>query len=227
VQHAIYCKRWLCRHSITPKSNYRIDLERFTPEFCDFLTMTKTPLQAPNDDRAWSQRRAAASSTRRWAAAWQVFLMLVVAVVVTGALVGIVLLLAGELRVDLSPQSSVLFFALVTAVGGVISVIVRRLQMLRSDERTHLEAMAEGQVQEHVWQLGLETEDVALMREMASAGEALNRGKAIPGTLTNQHLEQARLEAKLASPSPANPLSAAAALLQDALAKRSNRTSRS
>jgi hypothetical protein len=202
-------------------------LKRFPSGFRDFLTMTKEPFQEPNDDRAWSQRRAAAFSTRRWAAAWQVFLMLVVAFVVAGALVGIALLLAGELRVDLSPQSSMLFFALVTAVGGGISVIVRRLQTLRSDERTHLEAMSEGQVQEHVWQLGLRTKDVALMREMASAGEALNRGTAIPGTLTNQHLEQARLEAKLASAPPGIPLSPAAALLQDALSKRSNRKPRS
>jgi hypothetical protein len=184
--------------------------------------MTKEPLQEPNADRAWSQRRAAAFSTRRWAAAWQVFLMLVVALVVVGALVGIALLLAGELKVDLSAQSCMLLVALVTAVGGGISVIVRRLQTLRSDERTHLEAMSEGQVQEHVWQLGLRTKDVALMREMASAGEALNRGTAIPGTLTNQHLEQARLEAKLAAAPPGNPLSPAAAVLQAALAKRSN-----
>jgi hypothetical protein len=189
--------------------------------------MTQTLLQAPNDDRAWSQRREAAFSTRRWAAAWQVFLMLVVAFVVAGALGGIALLLAGELRVDLSLQSSMLFSVLVMALGGVISVIVRRLQTLRSDERTHLEAMSEGQVQEHVWQLGLQTKDVALMREMASAGETLNRGKAIPETLTNQHLEQARLEAKLASIPSANPLSPAAVLLQDALSKQSNRTPRS
>src|SRR5262249_45263677 len=130
--------------------------------------MTKPSLRTPDSDRAWAQRRAAAFSTRRWAAAWQVFLMLVVALVVAGALVGIVLVLGGKLRVDLSPQSSIFFFALVTAVGGVISVIVHRLQTLRSDERTHLEAMSEGQVQEHVWQLGLHTKDVALMREMTS-----------------------------------------------------------
>ena len=189
--------------------------------------MTKTPLQAPNDDRAWSQRRAAAFRTRRWTAAWQVFLMVVVAFVVVGALAGIALLLAGKLKVELSLQSSMLFFALVTSVGGVISVIVRRLQTLRSDERTHLEAMSEGQVQEHVWQLGLQTKDIALMREMASAGEALNRGTAIPATLTNQHLEQARLEAKLASVAGANPLSPAAELLQDTLSKRSNMRPRS
>jgi hypothetical protein len=202
-------------------------LKWFYPEFRDSPTMTKSLLQVPNDDRAWSQRGTAAFSTRRWASAWQCFLMLVVALVVIGAFAGIVLLLAGDLRVDLSPQSSVLLFALVTVLGGAISVIVRRIQTLRSDERTHLEAMSEGQVQEHVWQLGLQTKDVALMREMASAGEALNRGTAIPGTLTNQHLEQARLEAKLASAPSANPLSPATALLQDALSRRSNRTPQS
>jgi hypothetical protein len=153
--------------------------------------------------------------------------MLVAALVVAGALVGIALLLVGKLRVDLSPQSSILLLTLITAVGGVISVIVRRLQTLRSDERTHLEAMSEGQVQEHVWELGLHTKDVALMREMTSAGEALNRGTAIPGTLTNQHLEKARLDAKLGSAPPVNPLSPAATLLQDALSKPSNRTPRS
>jgi hypothetical protein len=189
--------------------------------------MTKTPPLAPNDDRAWSQRRAAAFSTRRWAAAWQVFLMLVVTFVAVGALLGIVLLLAGELRVDLSLQSSMLLFVLVTGVGGVISVVVRRLQTLRLDERTHLEAMSEGQVQEHVWQLGLRTKDVALMREMASAGEALNRGTAIPETLTNQHLAQARLDTKLASTLPANSLSPTTVLLQDALSKQSNGAPRS
>lgn len=153
--------------------------------------------------------------------------MIVVALVVVGALTGIVLLLAGELRIRPSAQTSWLLIALVTVVGGAISVIVGRLQTLRSDERTHLEAMSEGQVQEHVWELGLLTQDVALMREMASAGEALNRGTAIPGTQTNQHLERARLEAKLPSPSPANPLNPTASLLQDALSKRSNKTPRS
>jgi hypothetical protein len=192
----------------------------------DFRTMNKAPIEAPNSDRAWSQRRAAASSTRRWAAAWQVVLLLVVTLVVAGALGGIALLLAGELRIDLSLQSSILLVLLVTVVGGVISVIVRRLQALRSDERTHLEAMSEGQVQEHVWQLGLQTRDRALMREMASAGEALNRGTAIPGTLTNQHLEQARLEAKLTPAPPVNSLSPAAALLQYATSKRANTTPR-
>jgi hypothetical protein len=197
-------------------------LKDFCLEPHDLFTMTKTPLQAPNDDRAWLQRRAAAFSSRRWAAAWQLLLMLVAVLVVGCALVGIGLLLAGELRVNLSVQSSVLLFVLVTAVGGVISVIVRRLQTLGSDERTHLEAMSEGQVQDYVWQLGLRTKDVALMREMASAGEALNRGTAISETLTNQHLEQVRLDAKLASAPPANPLSHAAVLLRDGLSKRSN-----
>lgn len=146
--------------------------------------------------------------------------MLVVALVLAGALAGIALLLVGKLKVDLSVQSAVLLFALVTALGGVVSVIVRRLHALRSDERTHLEAMSEGQVQEHVWELGLQTKDIALMREMASAGEALNRGTAIPGSVTNQHLEQARLEASLASAPPVNPLSPAAAVLTR-LARRS------
>jgi hypothetical protein len=199
--------------------------KRFLSGLRDF-TMSQTPLEALNDDPAWSQRKAAALSARRWAAAWQAFLMLVLALVVTGAIVGISLVLAGELRVDLSPQSTSFLVVLVAAVGGAISVIARRLQMLRSDERTHLEAMAEGQVQEHVWQLGLQTQDVALMHEMASAGEALNRGTAIPETLTNQHIEQARLEAKLASAPSANPLSPAAVLLQNGLSKRSNRTPR-
>jgi hypothetical protein len=188
--------------------------------------MPQTLLKAPNDDPAWSQRKAAAFSARRWATAWQALLMLVVASIVIGALVGIALLLAGDLRVDLPPQSAILLVVLVTAVGGVISVIACRLQMLRSDERTHLEAMSEGQVQEHVWQLGLQTQNAALMHEMASAGEALNRGTAIPETLTNQHLERERLEAKLASAPPTNPLSPAAVLLQNALSKRSNRTPR-
>lgn len=152
--------------------------------------------------------------------------MLVVMLVVAGALWGIGLLLAGQLRVDLSPQSSMLLLILLTVVGGAIAVIVRMLQVLRSDERTHLEAMSEGQVQEHVWQLGCQTQNAVLMREMASAGEALNRGTAMPETLTNQHLQQARLETKLASASPANPLSPAAVLWQDAFSKRSNRTPR-
>jgi hypothetical protein len=153
--------------------------------------------------------------------------MLVAALVVSSALVGIALLLAGKLLAPLSLQSSILLALLVTVVGGVIGFIVRMLQALRSDERTHLEAMSESQALEHVWELGLRTEDAALMREMTFAGEALNRGTPIPGTLTNQHLEQARLEAKLASVPPANPLSPAAALLQDALFKRPTRTPRS
>jgi hypothetical protein len=189
--------------------------------------MTKAPLQAPNNDRAWSQRKAAAVSTRRWAAAWQVFLMLVLMLVAVGALVGIVLLLAGELKLDLSLQSSMLLFVLVTVVGGVISVVVRRLQTLRSDERDHLGGVSECLVQERVWQLGVQTNDVALMREMTSAGVRLNRGEAIPETSTNQHIQQARLDAKLASTLPANTLSLAAALLQDALSNRSNGAPRS
>lgn len=226
MQHAIYCKHGLFATPSGASSTYVSDLSLISIRTSQSPAMSQTPFKATNEDPAWSQRKSAACSARRWAAAWQGFLMLVVALVVIGALVGIGLLLLGELRVDLPPQSAMLFVGLVAVVGGAIGLIARRLHMLRSDERTHLEAMSEGQVQEHVWQLGLQTQNAALMHEMTCAGEALNRGKAIPGTLTNQHLEQARLEAKLASAPRANPLSPVAALLQDALSKRSNRTRR-
>jgi hypothetical protein len=149
--------------------------------------------------------------------------MLIVVLVGLGALVAIAMLLTGDLTVDLSPQSSILLFILVAALGGVIAVVGRRIQALRSDERTHLEAMSEGQAQEQVWLLGCRTQDASLMREMVSAAETLNRGKVIPETSTNQHIEQARLEVESASTPPANALSPAVGLLQ-ALSKRSNGT---
>lgn len=153
--------------------------------------------------------------------------MLLVAFVVTVAVRGIALLLSGEPRADLSPQSFILLSVLVAALGGGISILMRMLQILRSYERIYLEAMSEGQVQEHVWQLAVQTKDPALMHEMTSAGERLNRGTPIPETQTNQHIEQARLEEKLASASSANALSSATAFLQDALSKKSNRKPRS
>lgn len=190
------------------------------------LRMDQAPLQPRNVDPAWWQRRAAALCARRWGAAWEVLLLSLLALVAIGALVGMVLLLMGQLRVELSPQSAMLFFLLVTALGGALSLIARLVQVRASNERAHLEAMSEGQVQEYVYQLGFQTQNVAVMGAMTLAGETLNRGKAMRETLTNQNIEHARLDAKLASAPPANPLSPAAAALQDAVSKRSNGKSR-
>jgi len=149
--------------------------------------------------------------------------MLMAVVITSGSLWAIGLLLTGGLTIDLPSQSFMLLIALTTAVGGVISIIISRLHSLRSYVRDHLEAMSEGQAQEYVWQLGIRTRKVALMREMVSAGVKLNRGEVISQSLTNQHLEQARLDAKVASAPPENLLSPAATLLQSELSKRANK----
>jgi hypothetical protein len=185
--------------------------------------MRNAPTGSPVDEHAWLQRQAAAACKRRWSGAWQVFLMLVLTLIVAAALALIVLLLLGKVRINLSLQSSAIVFVLLTAVGACISVVIYRLHTLRLDESAHLEAMSETQALEYVWALGLQTQDVATMNAMAAAGVALNRGAAMPSKLTNQHLEQARLEARQVPRTPTNALHPATVFFQEMLTKRTTR----